>query len=134
MSFYNDIEKINASQSQAGIEQLLFYYGIKMSLMRQKKDDVFSKVHGSKSGGSQFEIKKFMGIPVSDDYAPSNAGYSGSFVGGFLYTQEQEIIVGDTIKLDSSDGKVRRYKVENIVSIGYTIEVFSKYEIVALIS
>jgi len=132
VSFFQNIEKILNSQSKAGLDQLLYYYGIKISLLRQKKDDVFSRVHGSKAGGPQHEIKKFVGIPVSDDYFPSNDGYSGSFEGGFLYTKEQDILVGDTIKLDSHDNKIRRYKVEQIVSIGYTREVFSKYEIVAL--
>ena len=132
MSFFNDIEKIIHNQSKTGIDQLLFYYGVSISLMRQKKDDVYSRVHGSKSGGPQYEVKKFVGIPVSDDYFPSNDGYSGSFQGGFLYTKEQSILVGDTLKINSSDGKIRRYKVEQVVSIGYTMEVFSKYEIVAL--
>jgi len=133
MSFFDDIERINSNQNKAGLDQLLFYYGLTMSLQRQKKDDAYSKVHGSKSGGPTYEVKKFTGIAVSDDYAPYNDLYSANFVGGFLYKKEQDILVGDTIAIDTKDGKSRKYKVENIVSIGYTREVFSKYEIVSLI-
>lgn len=130
--FYNEMEKIIEKQGLDGLIQLEFYYGMELELSRQTKTGPYSSVHGSDAGQPGKPVKTFIGILQGDDFFESNTTQTPAFVAGFLYTREDDILVGDTVKIVSKKERSRRYKVTAIDSIGLTREVFKRYKLSAM--
>jgi hypothetical protein len=126
------MEEIIKKQGERGLEQLLFYYGLDLDLLRQQKNDVYSKVHKENAGGPVSKVKGFKGILQNDDFFQSNNNYAGGFEAGFLYTKDPDVMVGDIIAIQSSDVKLRRYKIVKRLAVGQTLEIFTKWEISAI--
>jgi hypothetical protein len=132
MRFFANMEKIIKDQSDIALEQLLFYTGVDLLLYRQDNDK-YSDAFGKFSGNKSDLVKRFVGALVSDDFFPADGAAAGNFEEGFLYTKETDIKVTDVIEVDSSDGKVRRYKVDSYESIGTQDSVFSRWKITNLV-
>ena len=129
-SFYLEMEKVIKANGDRGLDQLLFYYGIDLSLFRQTtKIDVYSKVHQVNAGGPTTKVKDFTGIIQSDDYSPATGNLVTKFTSAFLYTKEVDFIVGDEIRINSADDKIRHYKVIEKESIGLTTEIIVRYKL-----
>lgn len=129
MSFYSEMEKVIANQGDAGLDHLEHYYGLMLELRRPIKSDVYARVHGSNSGSNTEVIKTFKGVVEGDDFFPSNGAFSGGFIAGFLYTRDKDVRVGDEIRIEPSDTKMRRYKVVGKESLGLTREIFVKWKL-----
>jgi hypothetical protein len=129
-SFYYDMEKIISEHGERGMVSLEHYYALNMELLRQDKKDAYSDIHGRNAGGPTKKICNMEGILVNDDFIPSDTMYSGNFEIGFLYTRDGErILAGDTIKVKTVDGKIRRYRIREQKNIGFTTEIYTKWEI-----
>lgn len=129
---YADMESILKEQSERGLEQMEYYYGIDLEIHRQKKSDAYSQVHGRDAGGPTYIAETIHGVLQGDDFLPSNNWYSGNFETGFLYTRSKAILVGDIIKIVVTDGKSRRFKVVERQQIGFTTEIFTQWKLSGL--
>lgn len=132
MRFFANMEQIIKDQGEIALEQLLFYVGVDLIIYRQDNDK-YSDAFGKFSGNKSDLYKKFVGALVSDDFFPASGAAAGNFEEGFLYTKETDIKVTDVIEVDSSDGKVRRYKVDSYESIGTQDSVFGRWKITNLV-
>lgn len=132
--FYNEMEKIIKNNGDDGLSHLLHYYGMKLDLERQIKNDVYSRVHGSDAGQPTKKIKSFVGVLQGDDFFESSNSLHPSFQAGFLYTRENEILVGDVILIVSNDNLNRKYKIVAREAIGLTTTVFTKWKLSAMVS
>lgn len=132
MRFFANMEKVIKDQSDIALEQLLFYTGVDLKLFRQDNDK-YADAFGKYSGNKTDMIKKFVGALVGDDFFPADGAAAGNFVEGFMYTKETDIRVSDVIEVDSSDGKVRRYKVDSYEAIGTQDSVFCRWKITNLV-
>ena len=131
MSMFKNMESIIKVQGERGLDNMLHYYGIDLDVLRPSVSDASSKIHGKRAGGPVKKVGEIIGILESDDFLPSNSGHSGAFEMGFLYTRGA-VKVGDTIAVQSEDGKSRKFKIDEKQSIGLTTEVFTKYSLSAL--
>jgi hypothetical protein len=122
------MENIIKNLSKEHLKVLEYYYGIDIELYRPQKD-IMTDVYGQFAGNNYDLLKNFTGIVVSDDFFPSDGVYAGNFEQGFLYTSETDINVADILKLVSSDGKIRRYKIESLDTIGTQDTLFTRYVI-----
>lgn len=130
---YSEMEKVIKAQGERGLEQLEFYYGIDLDVLRQTtKADAYSQVHGRDAGGPTSIVDTICGVLQGDDFLPSNDWYSGNFETGFLYTRSKAILVGDTIKIVTTDGKSRQFKIVERQQIGFTTEIFTKWKLSGL--
>jgi hypothetical protein len=129
-SFFSEMERIIATNSDNALEVALHYYGQNLQLFRAKlaSDNPYGKVHGKEAGGKYECIKKFIGILQSDDFSPTDGYYSGNFSEGFLYTKEKGIRAGDVVELITS-GEPRKFRVETPESIGYSTNLFVKFKL-----
>lgn len=132
MGFLNNVEKVIKEQGEAGLDHLLYYYGIELEVFRDIKEDEYSRVHRHRSGVATEKFKDIVGMLQGDDYFEADDASSGNFEAGFLYSRDADILVGDTLKIKSEDKKSRRYKIESKISIGLTTEVFTKWKIINL--
>jgi hypothetical protein len=132
MRFFANIEQIIKEQSEAGLEQLMFYAGVDLKLFRADKDQ-YSNAFGKHAGNRSDLIKMFVGALMGDDFFPADGAAAGNFEEGTLITKEDGIQVGDVIEVDSADGKVRRYVIDSRVSIGTQTEVFKQWKITNLV-
>lgn len=129
-SFYANMEHAIKENSDRGIEVLEHYYGVDLGLYRERRTgNVYGKVHGKNSGKEGELIDRIIGILVSDDFFPSTGKSSGSFLEGFMFTRCKDVKTGDIIKIDSEDGKQRRYKIESKDGLGMTTEIITKWKI-----
>lgn len=129
MRFFANAEKAIKENGERGLIALEFYAGINTSIYRQIKTGPHSRVHGPNHGREGSFLKEIVCIFESDDFFDSDAQYSGGFELGFAYSRSQDIVVGDTLKIESEDGKTRRYKVESLETIGLTTEIWKKWKI-----
>ena len=113
---------------EVGIVQLEYYYALDLELERTHKD-IHTDVYGNHAGGKSYFVKEFRGILVSDDFFASDAGYSGNFQEGFLYTSAEDILVADVVAVKSADGKIRRFKIILTESIGTQTEVINRFKL-----
>lgn len=129
-NFYKNMESAIKQNGERGLIQLEHYYGVELSIYReiQSSTNVYGRVHGKNSGKEGEFVENFIGVVIGDDFFPSS-NLSGSFVAGFLYTRHGNIKTGDTIKINSDDGKIRRYKIESKDNIGLTTEIFTRWKI-----
>lgn len=132
MSFYSDMERVISEYGDAGLDHLEHYYGLKLSLYRPEKSDVYSRTHGHTAGSPEILIKNFVGVVEGDDFFPSTDGFSGSFQAGFLYSRDKEVKVGDIVSINEKDHKVRRYKIVSRLQLGLTREIFTKWKLSSL--
>lgn len=125
------MERIIKENGERGLEQLEFYYGVRLEVHRNvtARGDVYSQVHGRNSGKEGMKVTDITGILVGDDFFPADDLYTGGFDLGFLFTRSDKVKVGDTLKVGVSDGKIRRYKVESKEDIGLTTGVFVKWKL-----
>jgi hypothetical protein len=121
-------ERILKKISEIGIKQLEYYYALDLELYRPKQDE-YTDVFGVHSGNQEYLVKQFEGVVVSDDMFGTDAGYSGNFEEGFLYTSDKEARVGDIIRILSDDKKVRRFKIIEFEAIGTQTEIVSRYKL-----
>ena len=128
-SFYSEMEKLIQQNGDRGLDNLLYYFGLELSNFRQMKSDPYSKVHGANAGAYSPKVKDFTGIISSDDYSPATGNLVTKFTSAFLYTKEVNVLVGDEIRINSDDSKVRHYKVIEKESIGLTKEVIVRYKL-----
>ena len=129
---YSEMERILKDQGERGLEHMEFYFGLDFEVHRQIKHDAYSQVHGRDAGGPTSMVETIHGVLEGDDFLPSNNWYSGNFETGFLYTRSEAILIGDTIKIVSSDGKSRQFKIVERQQIGFTTEIFTKWKLSAL--
>ena len=129
--FLKEGERILKQIMQSGLSQLEYYYALDLELYRVRAD-VHTDVYGTHAGGKNYLIKQFEGVLVSDDLFGSDAGYSGNFEEGFLYTSDKEPKVSDIIKIVSSDKKQRRFKIIEHESLGTQTEVINRYKLTNL--
>lgn len=130
--FFNEMERIIEDHGAEGLQHLEHYYGIKLDLLRQTKIGPYAKVHGRDAGQPEKVVKEFIGILQGDDFFESNTTQTPAFQAGFLYTNENDILVGDVIRIQSKDERSRCYKIVAVDSIGLTREVFRRYKLSAL--
>jgi hypothetical protein len=121
-------EKILKQIMKSGLKQIEYYYAIDLELYRTRKD-IHSDVYGTHAGGKNYLVQEFEGVVVSDDMFGSDAGYSGNFEEGFLYTSNNEPRVDDIIKIISDDNKQRRFKIIVRESIGTQTEVINRFKL-----
>jgi len=126
------MEKIIKNNAGDGLDHLIEYYGMKLELYRQVKNDVYSRVHGRNAGQPEKLVTTFKGVLQGDDFFESNTTHSPAFQAGFLYTDESEILVGDVILIVSDDSRKRRYKITAMETIGLTTTVFRKWKLSAM--
>jgi hypothetical protein len=131
MRFLKDMERVIQNNGERGLEHLEFYYGVDLAIIRSVagRADIYSKVHGKNRGKEGVVVDKIVGILASDDFFAADDAYTGGFELGFLYTRSDKVIVGDTLQIDSSDGKIRRFKVESKEDIGFTQTIFKKWKL-----
>ena len=130
---YNQMEKIISDQGERGLEVMEYYYGLTLEVYRSiNKGDAYGQVHGRDSGNVATLLKTIKGVLQGDDFLPSNDSHSGNFETGFLFTRDDDILVGDVIKIDSIDKKSRRFRIVERQQIGFTTEVFTKWKLSAL--
>jgi hypothetical protein len=127
-TFYDEMERIIKQQSDNALEMALHYYGLSLSLKRQQKDDIYSKVHAKNAGNDLYFVKTFVGIIKADDFASTDGIYAAEFDEGFLYTKETDILVGDVISVDSGQG-VPRFRIEKQENVGFSSTMFIKFTI-----
>lgn len=132
MSFFNEMETIIKKHGEDGLQHLLHYYGMELELHRQVKNSTYSRVHGRDAGQPTKLLKSFKGVLESDDFFESNSTLTPAFLAGFLYTDSEDILIGDVIKIVSDHDRHKRYKVITNETIGLTTEVFKKYKLSAL--
>lgn len=125
--FFKNVEQIIKHQSDEAIEHLMHYHGMEVEIYRAINKDVYSRVHGPNAGDEGTLLKKIKVMLTSDDFFTYGDKYSGSFVQGFMYSDDKTLLAGDTVKVVSLDGKLRRYKIERLEGIGDTMEVFERY-------
>jgi len=126
--FFKEGEKILKQIMEVGIKQLEYYYALDLELYRTRKD-IHTDVYGNHAGGKNYLVKDFQGVLVSDDFFASDAGYSGNFQEGYLYTSDIEPKVSDVVSVAGSDGKTRRFKIIQSESIGTQIEVINRFKL-----
>lgn len=129
--FFKNAEAVVRDFQKLGLSGIMFYYGVDLKLFRADKDkyaDVFGKMAGNKTDF----LKNFVGALAGDDFFPSDDAGAGNFTEGFLYTEEQDINVGDVIEVDSADGRMRRYVVDSWDTEGTQDTVFGRWKIVNL--
>lgn len=122
------MEDILKNFSSRNLGVLEYYYGITLELFRSVKD-THTDVYGRAAGNKTTKMKEFKGILISDDFFTSGGAYAGNFEEGFLYTREQGIFVADIIRVLSSDGKQRRFKIIEKETIGTQDSVFERWKI-----
>lgn len=132
MSFYSEMERVIKNQGDAGLDHLEYYYGIELELRRPTKSNAYGRVHGSQAGTNTAHIKDFKGVVEGNDFFESNRGISPSFLAGFLYTRETDILVGDVIHIKADDDRHTKYKITAKETIGLTTKVFQKWKLSAL--
>jgi hypothetical protein len=131
-SFFQEMERVIKARTPGQLETLMHYYAIPLKLYRQKKNKE-SQVYGTSAGSIEHVYVEIMGIVASDDFFESDSGYAGDFKQGFLYTKEKiEDFVGAYIEIDGQDMKIRRFKINNLKSIGTTTEILFRYEILSV--
>ena len=126
--FYYEMERIIGQQSDNALEIALHYYGQSLTLLRQEKGDVYSKVHNKNAGTDLRVAKLFDGILKSDDLSTSDGTFSANFEEGFLLSKEKDIVAGDVIKVDAGGG-VRKFKIEKMEDMGYSTDMFVMWKI-----
>lgn len=127
--FYAEMERIIKANGDRGLDMVLHYYGIDLEVWRDRKTDVYSKVHSTNSGGAQEKVKCIVGCLVSDDFFPSTDASGPNFIEGFLYCKDTDIMAGDEIRVISDDNKRRAWKVTLPEVIGQTTNVFKHYKL-----
>ena len=128
-TFYSDMERIIQQGGDRALDNLLHYYGLELSNYRQLKSDVYSKVHSVNAGGYAPKVKDFIGIVASDDYSPSTGNLVTKFTSAILYSREEDLLVGDEIRINSADDKSRHYKIIEKESIGLSREIIVRYKL-----
>lgn len=129
-SFYKNMEQSIRDNGDRGLELVEHYYGLDIELYRVlPKGDVFGQVHGSNDGKDGSFYKNMIGVITSDGFFAASADFSGNFDEGFLYTREMDLKPGDVLRIDSEDGKIRRYRIESKDNIGLTLEIFTAWKI-----
>jgi len=133
-SFFSEQERIVKLIADKGLDVVLHYSGMELELWRQDKSDIYSKVHGNRSGGATQKIKDFTGVIIGDDFFESTAKQTGIFQSAFLYTKEGSVLTGDEIRVKREDEKILAYKVESKKERGQTVEIFTQYELSGITS
>lgn len=132
-SFIQDVESIIKRQGEAGLLYLEKYYGLELELMREDNTgDRYADAYGSSAGGTTSKIKEFVGVLQGDDFIQKSDHFSGNFEEGFLYTKDVDIKATDVIQIKNSEGIVRKFKVDEKVSLGMTTKLFTMYRLTNL--
>lgn len=133
MSFFQEVERVIKSRLPGAIETLMFYHGIPLKVFEQVKDKE-SAVYGTSNGKISDTFTEIKGILVSDDFFESDSASSGDFKQGFLYTQYKvRSLVGCYIQVgNQDDDNLRMYKVNKLKTIGTTIEILHRYEVLSV--
>jgi hypothetical protein len=131
-SFMQEIETVLKARVPGQMETLLFYYGIPLKIFEQKQN-LETSVYGTSSGNIQNTfLKEIHGILVSTDFFESDNSYAGDFEQGFLYTMYPDVPVGSYVQVDRMDDKIKRFKINNLKTIGITTGILHRYEILAV--
>ena len=132
-TFLNDVEGIIKKQGEKGLIYLENYYGLELQLFREdNKGDTYADAYGSSSGGTVSKIKDFIGVLQGDDFIQKSDHFAGNFEEGFLYTREVDVRATDVIKITNSEGVTRKFKVDEVVSIGFTTRIFTQWKLINL--
>jgi hypothetical protein len=107
--------------------------GQQVRIWDQPKDD-HQKAYGAAAGTTPTTYRTIRGIGTGDDFFPADALRSGGFLEGWLWTDEQSLIIeaGQLIEFVGEDGRSRRYHVTMSESIGWTTEIFTRYRLSAV--
>ena len=134
MSDCNLLQKLEQNEklkSTAYLKQLLAQYGVPVSVYRSEKTRQ-SSVYGTQAGETETKFHTITALVIGDDYFAYDNFSAGTFEQGFLYTLDTDIRSGDTVAIDRTDGRSRRYKVNNAQTFGTTTSILSRFELSAL--
>ena len=118
---------------------LLQIFGITVDVFRKPKD-IYQEVYGIDSGTDGKQVSSIKALLLGDEYVPTDLRNVGTFKEGWIYFKQTDYIPGptpnikegDVIRFQRQDGKVRRYKVEELNTIGSTIQIIQRFKISSL--
>lgn len=123
------IEKYLQRKQALRLKILLEQRGYDINLY-ERETDQYSETYGFPANNRKVSIKKVIkGITVSDDFVPVSDLDSGLFIEGFLYSDDEEVVVGDIIGIPRPNSRERLYKVVGEEVIGTTDRVGFKYRL-----
>lgn len=128
MSLMENIENNIKNRNKKGLKHLLAMYGVRVDILKLVESKETS-VYGRDATTNYGDPIPAVGIVVNDDFFPADSIYSGTFKSGFFYTESKDLEPGDIIKISRQDGKIRKFKVKELQSMGTTTEVFKRFEI-----
>lgn len=131
MSIIRTMESVLEQQVTTRIDFLENLYGIECKIFKVKKN-VYSSVYGKESGEEISQPISLRLLITNDTFSPADSVAAGTLTEGWIYSNSQELNVGDRVEISRDDGRSRRFKIEGIYTLGSTTSVIKKYKIVSL--
>lgn len=131
MSIIETMEAILENQVTHRIEFLENLYGIECRIYKVKKN-VFSNVYGKESGEELSQPMAMRLLITNDTFSPADSVSAGTLTEGWVYSNSDQLNVGDRIEVSRKDGRNRRFKIEGVYSLGSSTSVIKRFKIVSL--
>ena len=132
MKRYEAFERIIKNREIISLKHSIDEWGVDVRVFAPRVSKE-SRVYGNDSGEvDESKYHDITAILTSDDFFTSGGSVSGNFNEGWLYTNDDNINVGQIVQVLSVDRKTRRYKITEQESIGTTVEIFTRWKIASL--
>lgn len=130
MSLLTEVEQMLSEIAPEYMDVLIELYGIEVDLYRKPTNGTEEKVYGAYSGDHQPElVDRISIVPMAGPRVYTFDFSISSQLEPTAVLTKEELLPEDIIQIVRSDEKVARYKVGELSTQGFTVDIYKKYDV-----